>query len=175
VREPFLDCSAHSGDALGTFAHPFDTGRVAARIHFDDLRAGEHRDPILHQAAQESGKWCAHIVGAETSDHRTCLNVIADLERGPEYAVARRIDESGHKLARQHSVPAEELASETLIGLTSDALIQEQITRLFKKLGHSWHFSVSTSSLRQPAEIGCSASTKAVTHVSQKQKSVSPP
>jgi hypothetical protein len=72
-------------------------------------------------------------VGAETSDHRTNLNVRADLERGPEYAVARRMDESGHKLARQRSVPAEELASETLIALTSDALIQERITRLFKK------------------------------------------
>jgi DNA-binding transcriptional LysR family regulator len=53
----------------------------------------------------------------------------------------------GHRLARQRSVSAEDLASEPLIGLTADALIQERIGRLFNRLGRSPNFSVSTSSL----------------------------
>src|SRR5690242_3411300 len=41
----------------------------------------------------------------------------------------------GHRLARQRTVSAEELASENLIGLSEEALIQERIGALFRRLG----------------------------------------
>ena len=72
------------------------------------------------------------------------------------YAVVPR----GHRLARHTTISADALASEPLIGLTAEAVIQERLVRLFRRIGRSPEFSVKTSSLLAvchfvAAGIGC--------------------
>jgi DNA-binding transcriptional LysR family regulator len=65
-----------------------------------------------------------------------------------------------HRLAKERTVSAAALASDTMIGMPSNALIQERAARLFRRLGLSPRFSVTTSSLLAvchfvAAGIGC--------------------